>query len=90
MTTVTLIPQNGMLYFPTGENFGDPTKPSLLIHRYEAGDCDTCQWPMTREKDRVILASALYAERECNATFPARATILLPDGTPFDFDALVS
>lgn len=82
MTTIQLRDEDGALYL------GD----SLLLRMYGAGDCDTCSWPMddTSDHDRVCLAIALYDERECSdsATFPyGPVTILLPDGTEFDWEA---
>ena len=42
----------------------------------------------TPEADlRARLARALFEERETNETWIHGATILLPDGTPFDLDA---
>jgi hypothetical protein len=32
----------------------------------------------------------LYDERECNDFFPSDAVIELPDGTVFDFDAILT
>jgi hypothetical protein len=94
-TNITLIARDGRLYFPTG-NYDDATQPCILIRRYDAGDCDTCPWPMVPgeysdksvDDMRVRLAYALYDERETNPTFPGGASILLPDGTPFDFHPL--
>jgi len=91
---VRLVVKYGHLYFPTGD-WQDPAQPSLLIRIYPAGDCDTCPWPMVNhgsysvEKQRMILACALFDERESNGTFPNHATIELPDGEVFDFDPLV-
>ena len=93
--TIRLIADEGMLFFPHGGSYGDKAEPSLLIRRYDAGDCDTCPWPMASpfaslEKLRSRLALALYDERECNDHFPSCASIELPDGSPFDFDAVLA
>jgi hypothetical protein len=90
VTTIQLINRDGTLYFPFG--IYEKDDPSLLIYHYDAGDVDTCSWPMGEseyydlDKQRRILAGALYGERECNPHFPMDATILLPDGTEFDLD----
>jgi hypothetical protein len=94
VTTIQLIDHDGTLYFPFG--IYEKDDPSLLIYRYDAGDCDTCSWPMGKsahydlDKQRRILAGALYGERECNPHFPMGAVILLPDGEVFDLDQYVS
>jgi hypothetical protein len=97
-TTIQLVDHNGTLYFPFG--IYEKDVPSMLIYQYDAGDCDTCKWPMgcpkeasygyDLDKQRRILAGALYGERECNPHFPWDATILLPDGSVFDLDQYVS
>jgi hypothetical protein len=99
---IQLVAKNGTLYFP----FGDPfpatdavvNEPALLLCQYAAGDCDTVPWPLvpgpyngtTVEGLEQRLACALYDERECNPYFPTDAKIVLPDGTPFDFDAILA
>lgn len=93
-TAHALLAIEGDLYFPTGAN-SDPNTPSLLLRRYDSGDCDTCPWPMVSEfRDEAelmeALAMSLYDERETNPTFGTSDTVLLPDGTPFDFDAILS
>lgn len=83
MRRIKLVNIGGRVHFPTG---GDDGKESLLLHVYAAGDCDTCRWPWKDpEKEKRILACALYDERETNNTWPAfeDTEILLPDGTPF-------
>lgn len=107
MTTFTLIAKNKSLYFPHGGDewaaAGDvrrdcPEHPSLLICRYDAGDVDTCPWPMvpsehyTLEDLRHNLATALYDERESNACWPNKpeVIILLPDGERFDLDDVLA
>lgn len=103
MRTFRLTVTDGLLSFPHGGHdtwegggvYDDPAIPSLLIYRYAAGDIDTFKWPLTGrfaevQKKRVRLASALYAERECNPCFPADALIELPDGEPFDFDQVLA
>jgi hypothetical protein len=92
--TIRLVEIDGALYFPTGGNIlpTDPDSASLLLRCYPAGDVDTCPWPMTATTTpetelRERLAIALFDERETNDTFPDDATIELPDGTTFDFDA---
>jgi|KBSMisStaDraftv2_1062788.scaffolds.fasta_scaffold17399_6 hypothetical protein len=82
---IKLINIGGRVYFPTGGPDGD-TDPEMLMHVYAAGDCDTCRWPWKDpEKEKKILACALYDERETNSTWPTfeEVEILLPDGTPF-------
>ena len=107
MTTFTLINKDGRLYFPHGGDdwTGDgptrydcPELPSMLICRYDSGDCDTCPWPMvadahyTLEDLRHNLAAALYDERESNACWPNKpeVIILLPDGERFDLDDVLA
>jgi hypothetical protein len=106
MTTFTLIAKNNSLYFPHGGDdwaaAGDVRRdclelPSLLICRYDSGDCDTCPWPMesqfaTAAELRERLARALYDERESNPHWPNKpdVVILLPDGTPFDLDDVLA
>jgi hypothetical protein len=103
MKTFRLVVDQGNLCFPHGGFFehdgqtlwDDPSTPSLLIYRYAAGDVDTFAWPLVGsfaevQKKRIRLASALYAERECNPCFPPDALIELPDGEPFDFDQLLA
>ena len=103
MKTFRLVIDHGDLCFPHGGHdtwegggvYDDPAIPSLLIYRYAAGDIDTFAWPLTGrfadvQKKRVRLASALYAERECNPCFPPDALIELPDGEPFDFDQILA
>jgi len=89
---IKLLNIGGRLHYPTGGPDGD-TDPSLLMHVYEAGDCDTCRWPWKDPaKEKVILACALYDERETNPTWKiySEDQILLPDGTPFyDWEHLV-
>lgn len=94
--TFRLVAIDGMLHFPFGGINATlreaPSEPSLLLKMYDAGDCDTVPWPLvsehaTRAELRKRLASALYDERETNSEFPSDASIELPDGTPFDFDA---
>jgi len=106
MNTFTLTAQHGRLHFPHG---GDdwtgegptrrdcPELPSLLICRYDSGDCDTCPWPMesafaTAAQLRERLALALYDERESNGCWPNTpdVVILLPDGTRFDADDVLA
>ena len=106
MTTFTLTAKDGRLHFPHG---GDdwtgegptrrdcPELPSLLICRTDAGDCDSCPWPMTSEyataaQLRERLALALYDERESNSCWPNKpeVLILLPDGERFDFDSVLA
>ena len=98
MTTHRLTVEDGTLYFPYGAQWGtlnaDGNVPSLLMRVYDAGDCDTCPWPMvsafrTESELRIGLACALYDERETNGRFAYGDSIELPDGTTFDFDPLV-
>jgi len=104
-SNIQLIAIDGLLYFPYGGSdfIGDkprwdcPDVPSLLMKIYTEGDCDTIPWPLvphpytsaTVESLERRLASALYDERESNPFFPFDATIALPDGTIFDFDAVI-
>ncbi len=74
--------------------YDDFDTPALLVRLYDAGDRDTIPWPLSRSaakraKQLKNLAHALFDERECNAHFPVDAVIELPDGSVFDFDALV-
>jgi len=74
--------------------YDDFDTPALLVCLHEAGDRDTIPWPLSRSaakraKQLKNLAHALFDERECNAHFPVDAVIELPDGSVFDFDALV-
>jgi hypothetical protein len=97
---ITLVAEDGNLLFPHGGSdmmqFDCPDVPTILLCRYQAGDCDTCPWPMvpTEHNDlddlRVRLARALYDEREMNEFFPVDAVILLPDGERFDFDFVLA
>ncbi len=100
--TFRLVVEFGALYFPHGGNdfdaeppkYDDFDTPNLLVRLYEAGDRDTIPWPLSRSaakraKQLKNLAHALFDERECNAFFPVDAVIELPDGSVFDFDALV-
>lgn len=103
MKTIRLVIDHGFLSFPHGGMFShdgetlwdDPNTPSMLIHRYAAGDVDAFRWPLVSDEfssyrsKLARLASALYDERETNPYFPADALIELPDGTPFDFDQLL-
>lgn len=89
-TNIRLVVEFNALCFPAPAD----QDSSLLIRRYPAGDCDSIPWPMvsdfaTLEELRTRLAIALYDERESNDNFPEDAIIELPDGTVFDFDALV-
>lgn len=88
MKVHTLVVEDGHLSFPTG---GPDGGTSILMRFYEAGDMDTCPWPFEpKDKDlRHRLAIALYDERESNSTFGVRDTVVLPDGQPFDFDAVL-
>lgn len=92
MTTIRLVDTDGTLYFPHGglDAYSNDSKEiaQILIVRYEAGDCDSISWPLEKTMRRK-LASALYDERECNQFFPSDAEIELPDGAPFDFDAIL-
>jgi hypothetical protein len=100
MTTVRLIVKNNALYFPHGgTDFSETTAPvsadlpTLLIRRYDDGDFDSIPYPFPKRKAaelRKRLALALYDERECNDLFPSDAVIELPDGTVFDFDAILT
>jgi hypothetical protein len=86
MEQITLIVQDGQLHYPFGGYDGGA---SLLIRRYDEGDCDTCPWPMAEDDEYDLLkrlALALYDERETNTHFPHGTTILLPNGERFDFD----
>jgi hypothetical protein len=100
-----LIAIDGTLYFPHGgRDFdlegpaawkGQKDEPSLLLHRYDAGDCDTIPWPMrsdfaTEAQLKERLASALYDERETNDFFGDGDSVELPDGTRFPFDEVLS
>lgn len=100
---IQLIAKDGRLYFPYGGFAEDAFKPvaerpALLLQVYGAGDCDTVPWPLvpgpyngtTVEGLEQRLACALYDERETNEFFPVDATITLPDGTPFNFDAVLA
>jgi hypothetical protein len=102
MNAIRLIVENKRLCFPHGGHdfdaepakFDDFDTPHLLLRRYDAGDCDTIPWPLSRgaakrAKQLKNLAHALFDERECNAFFSSDAVIELPDGSVFDFDALV-
>lgn len=98
--TFRLVVRHGVLYFPIGGADFDvsfepvESMPSMLNRRYPAGDCATIPWLLSptkakRERDLLNLAHALHDERESNPFFPADAIIELPDGTVFDFEALV-
>jgi len=90
MATYRLIAKDGRLYFPTGD-WENAANPSLLYRRYDAGDVNTCCWPIRNAKDKKILAHALYDERETNNTWSVReeAVIELPDGQPLEWEHLV-
>lgn len=87
MKVIRLLVLWGQLYFPTG---GSNSGPSLLVRMYDAGDFDTCPWPM-EQQHRKLLARALFDERETNETWLHNEDVIieLPDGTAFDFDQLV-
>lgn len=94
---IQLIPKDGALYFPYGGFDYDasgfdpvPSKPSMLLCRYDTGDCDKVPWPLvsdfvSTDELKARLARALYDERECNEFFPTDAAIALPDGNIFNF-----
>lgn len=99
--TIRLTVKHRVLHFPRGGvnydanpvKFDCPDTPSILIRRYDSGDCDTIAWPMPKRKLpelRKLLARALYDERESNSFFPSDAVIELPDGTVFDFDSILA
>lgn len=93
-TTIRLVADEGMLFFPHGGNVPGEER-CLLLCVYAAGDCDTCPWPLACEftsqrKLETRLARALYDLRECNSFFPSSASIELPDGTPFDCDMVLA
>lgn len=97
--TIRLTVNHGVLYFPHGgadfsKSFDAVESiPSMLIRRYDTGDCDTIPFPLPKRKMPEIrkrLARALYDERECNSFFPSDAIIELPDGTVFDFDSILA
>jgi hypothetical protein len=100
MTTIRLIVEHNRLSFPFGgTDFDAPGCPtsrdvsSILARRYDDGDFDTIPYPFPKRKAaelRKRLALALYDERECNDFFPRDAVIELPDGTVFDFDAIIT
>lgn len=100
--TFRLVVKYDRLAFPHGGSnidvepakYDDFDTPALLVRLYDAGDRDTIPWPLSRSaakraKQLKNLAHALFDERECNAFFPVDAVIELPDGSLFDFDALV-
>jgi hypothetical protein len=90
---IKLLVRHGQLYTPPDV---DVVGEHLLVHVYPAGDCDTCAWPMTQdagassytvEKQRGILASALYDAYETGAISNYKErTVLLPDGETFNVD----
>ena len=93
-----VVKYDNMLAFPHGGNnydgespeYEDFDTPVLLVCLYDAGDRDSIPFPLRGDADHRNLARALFDERECNPFFPVDAIIELPDGTVFDFDALVA
>lgn len=86
------------LQFPFGgvnDDFDrDANVPSTLMYYYPAGDVDSFAFPLSdntymTDVERK-LARALFDQRECNDFFPRDAIIELPDGTVFDFDAILA
>jgi hypothetical protein len=54
----------------------------LLLRRYDAGDCDTINWP---NPDTDNLRAALYDAREMGL-MPNDNNVMLPDGSVFAID----
>ena len=78
---VKLVAKDGILW--AGE--------TLLLRVYDAGDCDTCPWPMvsdysTAAQLRERLAITLYDAREMGDIPSDADIVLLPDDTEFHFD----
>ncbi len=58
------------------------TEDPMIIVSYDAGDCDSINWPNPNLEN---LARALYGDRECGI-IPDHPVVLLPDGTEFNID----
>lgn len=73
------------------EDIHDPTvkkyssEEMALIRRYEEGDVDTCPWPMTKREHRERLQVTLYDARETGVIPSRDNSVILPDGTEFNF-----
>jgi hypothetical protein len=64
---------------------------AILLRVYDAGDCDSCPWPMvsdysTEAQLRERLAIALYDAREMGDIPSDAHIVLLPNDEPFHFD----
>ena len=55
----------------------------ILLHRYQAGDCDLMKWP---NYDADLLRCSLYDSRETGMIPRDCKTVTLPDGTEFNID----
>jgi hypothetical protein len=69
---ITLQAKEGLLHL------GD----DVLVHRYDAGDCDTIPWPFSSHEDRSNLFAALYGAVN-TGSLPDGCEVALPDGTLF-------
>ena len=62
----------------------------ILLYIYPAGDCDSFNWPprpdVDTRKTLGKLAGAIFDAIEMG-DIPPKTEVLLPDGTPFDWQA---
>jgi hypothetical protein len=95
MTTIQLQAVDSRLHLPATEA---DAEGFILMFFYPAGDLDTCRWPMVQadheeSNERACaeyrLAVALFDAREMGR-LPEGAFVTLPDGKPFDFDAVAA
>lgn len=78
---IQLIEKDGNLYYPAGSynsftSVERPQEPMILLCIYDAGDCDSIEWP---NPNRENLLRCLFGDRECGII--GDEEVLLPDGT---------
>lgn len=88
---IQLLCERGCLYTPRAA-LKDPillahySENPILLHIYDAGDCDTIKWP---DYNAESLRAALYAARETGCLPADTQGVLLPDGKEFVIDESV-
>ena len=75
-----LFTQRDMIKDPATRNFF--SEDPILVCRYDAGDCDTINWPNPNEEN---LRRALYDARE-TGVIPDVQLVTLPNGLEFSID----